>query len=123
MANFGKFSVDLGNARIELHDKLALTGSEISYNSLPAGVALPFVHKHKQNEEVYLIVKGSGEFSVDGEVFAVKEGDCVRVDPNGERCIKAAQDGLAYFCLQTKANSLEQFTKDDGVICQDSKAF
>lgn len=123
MANFGKFSIDLGNGRTELHDKLALTGSEISYNSLPAGAALPFVHKHQENEEVYLIIKGSGEFFVDGEVFAIKEGDCVRIAPNGERCLKAAQDGLTYYCIQTKAKSLEQFTATDGVICKESKAF
>lgn len=123
MTNFAKLSIDLSNARTELHDKLALTSCEISYNSLPANATLPFVHKHKDNEEVYLIVKGSGKFYVDGEIFAVKEGDCVRINPNGERCIKAAADGLAYFCMQAKANSLGQFNAPDCEMYVSTKIF
>lgn len=36
MNNFQKVSVEEG-ARVELHDLLALTGAEISINTLPAG--------------------------------------------------------------------------------------
>ena len=34
--------------RIELHEKLSLTGAEISLNELPAGANVPFVHSHKK---------------------------------------------------------------------------
>ena len=50
MANFNKISV-ASDARTELHDKLNLTGAEISVNNLPAGAGVPFVHYHKKNEE------------------------------------------------------------------------
>ena len=45
--------------RTELHDKLALTGCEVSVNELPAGAAVPFVHRHQENEELWhaLILK------------------------------------------------------------------
>ena len=33
--------------RTELHETLGLTGCEASYNVLPAGAAIPFVHAHK----------------------------------------------------------------------------
>ncbi|SEH34558.1 hypothetical protein [Selenomonas sp. KH1T6] len=52
MANFNKLSV-ASDARTELHDKLNLTGAEISVNNLPAGAGVPFVHYHKKNEEIY----------------------------------------------------------------------
>ena len=39
--------------RVELHNQLGLTGCEISINELPPKAAVPFVHAHKQNEEVY----------------------------------------------------------------------
>ena len=42
------------NGKVFLHDLLGLTSCEISVNSMPAGVKLPFKHKHKQNEEVYI---------------------------------------------------------------------
>ncbi|HIX57598.1 MAG TPA: cupin domain-containing protein [Candidatus Anaerobiospirillum pullistercoris] len=122
MSNFAKLSLAADAPRAELHDALKLTGCEVSFNNLPAGVAVPFVHKHKENEELYLIVKGSGEFFLDGEIITLAAGDCVRVDPACERCIKAGNEGLSFYCIQTKAGSLEHFTTTDGVACE-TKAF
>jgi len=102
--------------RSTLHARLALTGSEISINTLSPGVALPFVHAHKQNEDVYVVLKGAGKFFVDGEEFAVQEGSAVRIDPSGARSIKAdASSALTYICVQSKRGSLTQHTKDDGM--------
>ena len=47
MRNFTKVHV-AQDARTELHDKLSLTGAEISVNNLPAGAGVPFVHSHKK---------------------------------------------------------------------------
>ena len=44
--------------RAELHDALKLTGAEISVNRLPAGAGVPFVHAHKNNEEIYGVLHG-----------------------------------------------------------------
>ena len=52
MASYTKMTVGKEN-RTELHEKLALTGAEISLNTLPAGANVPFVHSHKANEEIY----------------------------------------------------------------------
>ena len=60
MANYAK--TNIGNeGRVELHDTLSLTGAEISINDLPAGANVPFVHSHKNNEEVYGILSGKGK--------------------------------------------------------------
>ena len=45
MKNYQKMSV-AQDARVELHDSLALTGAEVSINHLPAGAGVPFVHSH-----------------------------------------------------------------------------
>ena len=55
MSNYSKINVT-GSERHELHDKLGLTGAEVSINTLPAGAGVPFVHAHKQNEEIYGIM-------------------------------------------------------------------
>lgn len=105
--------------RAVLHDELSLTGSEISLNELPPGVSVPFVHAHKRNEEVYVILKGKGRFYVDGDEFEVEEGGVIRVDPAGARCITAdSQSPIRYVCIQTEAKSLVQFTQGDGVILE-----
>ena len=54
MANYTKTTIGK-ESRIELHEKLSLTGAEISLNELPAGANVPFVHSHKENEEIYMI--------------------------------------------------------------------
>lgn len=59
MSNYSKINLP-SDARVELHDALGLTGAEVSVNSLPAGAQVPFVHSHKQNEEIYAILSGSG---------------------------------------------------------------
>jgi len=106
-----------GVKRETLHDSLALTGAEISVNQMPPGASIPFVHSHKQNEEIYLIVRGKGFFQVDDEEFEVAEGSAVRIDPAGKRAIKAAPDeGLTYICVQATCGSLIQFTQSDGVV-------
>ena len=49
MSNYTKIG-KVDGARTELHDKLGLTGAEISVNTLPAGASVPFVHAHKAND-------------------------------------------------------------------------
>lgn len=105
------------SARVELHDALALTGAEISLNTLPAGAGVPFVHAHKQNEEIYGILEGSGSVTIDGEKLAVQAGDWLRVAPEAKRQVAAAGDSaLRYLCVQVKKGSLEGFTAEDAII-------
>ena len=37
---------------------------KFSVSAMPAGVKLPFNHKHKQNEEVYIFLKGEDKLNV-----------------------------------------------------------
>ena len=116
MKNFLKTTVGK-EPRVELHDKLNLTGSEISVNRLPAGTKVPFIHSHKENEEVYIILEGKGYFIIDDEKIELNKGDFIKVDPKGERQLFAAKDsGIEYVCIQTKANSLEEYTAKDALI-------
>ncbi|HKK01804.1 MAG TPA: cupin domain-containing protein [Desulfuromonadales bacterium] len=95
-------------------EQLGLTGSEVSLNRLPAGKGIPFVHAHKKNEELYIVLRGSGTFYVDGEEFPVQEGSLIRVAPDGGRAWKAGDEDLYFICIQTEAGSLSQATLEDG---------
>jgi len=117
--NIGSFQKDLAiKRRVMAGQELGLTGCEISFNHMPAGKANPFIHKHKLNEEVYIIVSGKGVFMIDGEEFAVQEGSVIRVAPAGERILKAGTEDMVYICIQAQNNSLTQATADDGVISE-----
>lgn len=116
MANFSKASVS-GTDRVELHDKIGLSGAEISVNFLPAGAAVPFVHTHKQNEEIYVILEGKGTMTIDDEKVDLAAGDFLRISPAGKRQLAASADShIKYLCIQVKENSLEQFTGNDGEV-------
>jgi mannose-6-phosphate isomerase-like protein (cupin superfamily) len=118
MTNFKKVSV-ANDARTELHDKLQLTGAEISVNNLPAGAGVPFVHYHKKNEEIYFITGGKCKAVIDGETVELKAGDWLRISPTGRRQFSAAADeGISYICIQVRENSLEEYTADDAGIEQ-----
>ena len=104
------------NGKAFLHDLLDLTSCEISVNSMGAGVKLPFNHKHKQNEEIYIFLKGNGSMTLDNEIIDVKEGDCIKVLPQAVRTMEAKSD-LQYICIQAKTNSLEQFGLGDAELC------
>ncbi len=116
MKNYKKVSVS-GNERTELHDKLELTGAEISVNTMPAGLGVPFVHAHRQNEEIYFILEGNGRAEIDGENIELSAGDWVRISPAAKRQFFASADtALKYICIQVKANSLENYTATDAEI-------
>lgn len=114
--NYKKISIK-DEPRTELHDALKLTGAEISVNSLPAGAGVPFVHAHKQNEEIYYIVEGKGYAVIDGEKIELAADDFLRVSPAAKRQFFAADDaGIKYVCIQVKENSLEGYTMTDAVL-------
>ena len=118
MANFNKISVEK-DARTELHDKLGLTGAEISVNNLPAGASVPFVHYHKKNEEIYFVISGKGQAVIDGETVDLAAGDWLRVAPKAKRQFSAAADeGISFICIQVRENSLEEYTADDAIVEQ-----
>jgi len=117
----GPFDTLLGREFLGFHgkyfvgEKLGLTGCEVSLNRLPAGKGMPFVHAHQKNEELYIVLRGSGTFYVDGEEFPIREGSLIRVAPEGERAWKAGEEDLYFICIQTEAGSLSQATLVDGI--------
>ena len=116
MNNYKKISVG-EEARTELHNSLALTGAEISINILPAGASVPFVHSHKQNEEIYAILSGEGKDVIDGESVELKAGDFIRISPSAKRQFFASdKTAIKYICIQVKENSLENYTMTDAVV-------
>lgn len=116
MTNYTKTSITEG-PRSELHDALQLTGAEISINTLPAGTNIPFVHSHKQNEEIYGILSGKGKVIIDDEEITLDQGDWLRISPKSKRQFFAAEnEGISFICIQVKENSLESFTANDAII-------
>ena len=100
-------------------DATGSTSCEISFGSLPTGVAVPFFHSHKENEENYIILSGAGKFQVDNDVFDIAEGSVVRVATNCDRNIKCTSaEPMTYICIQAKEGSLSGYTMTDAEITE-----
>ncbi len=118
--NLGSFAdiAKLENGKAFLHDALNLTSCEISINSVPKGFKVPFSHLHKQNEEIYIVLKGVGLLTVGGDKISVKEGSAVRVATKVARTIENTGDGeFQFICVQAKEGSLSQFGFGDAELC------
>ena len=91
------------------------TGSEISFTTIPPQTELPYFHIHNKDEETYIILRGSGYYQVDEDCFPITEGSVIRVAPAGKRGLcNTSNEPMVYICIQTKQNSLEEHTTDDG---------
>jgi mannose-6-phosphate isomerase-like protein (cupin superfamily) len=98
-------------------DVLSLSAMEVSVNNVPAGAAIPFYHRHRANEELYVFLSGHGEMQVDGDMIAVTEGSAVRVAPKGKRAWRnTGEDALVFLVIQARAGSLAHGDISDGEI-------
>lgn len=121
LAGLTDYEIFHDKAKISVHGKvfikdlLGATGSEISINKMPSGGKVPFSHAHKANEEIFIFIKGKGEMAIDDEIFPVEEGSCLRLAPDARRCLRNnGQEDLYFIVVQTKADSLGDYTVDDG---------
>ena len=73
---------------------LGLERSGLGWQRVPPGVRFPYGHTHAEQEEVYLVVAGSGRMKLADEVIDVRAWDAVRVPPGVWRGYEAGPEGL-----------------------------
>ena len=101
--------------KVFLKDTTKSTGTEISFTTIPPKSELGYFHVHYKDEETYIILKGSGFYQVDDDCFPIQEGSVIRVAPEGVRSLcNTSEEPMIYICIQSKQNSLEEHTTDDG---------
>jgi mannose-6-phosphate isomerase-like protein (cupin superfamily) len=75
------------------------TALGLSHFRLDPGFRMPFGHKHRQQEEVYVVVRGSARVKVDDEVVELGEWDAIRFDADAMRNVEAGPDGVEYLAF------------------------
>ena len=73
---------------------LGLEHSGLGYQRVPPGYRFPYGHTHAEQEEVYVVVGGSGRMKLDDEIVPLSLWDAVRVPPGTWRGYEAGPDGL-----------------------------
>lgn len=90
---------------------LELEHSFLGYQRVPPGYRFPFGHTHDSQEEVYVVVGGSGRMKLDDEIIELAKWDAVRVPPGTWRGYEAGPDGLEI--LISGAPNLGDQVRDD----------
>jgi mannose-6-phosphate isomerase-like protein (cupin superfamily) len=76
-------------------EALALDQAGVSYQRLAPNFRAPFGHRHEAQEEVYVVVEGSGRLKLDDEVVELGPWDAVRIAPKTVRCLEGGPEGIA----------------------------
>lgn len=101
--------------KVFLKEPTKSTGTEISFSTIPPNKEIGYFHLHNKDEETYIILKGAGFYQVDDDCFPIKQGSIIRVAPAGVRSLcNTSDEEMVYICIQSKANSLEEYSTDDG---------
>jgi mannose-6-phosphate isomerase-like protein (cupin superfamily) len=66
----------------------------LSYLIIKPGQREAFAHRHREAEEVYVVLAGSGRVKLDDELVDLAPLDAVRVSPGATRSFEAGRDGL-----------------------------
>jgi mannose-6-phosphate isomerase-like protein (cupin superfamily) len=66
----------------------------VSYFRYGAGYRSPVGHRHREQEEVYVVVGGSGRARLDDEIVELRQWDALRVAPQVVRSFEGGPDGL-----------------------------
>ena len=66
----------------------------VSYFRYGPNYRSPIGHRHREQEEAYVVVSGSGRVKLDDEVLELRQWDVVRVAPHVVRSFEAGPDGL-----------------------------
>ncbi|MGO9320570.1 MAG: cupin domain-containing protein [Solirubrobacteraceae bacterium] len=59
----------------------------------------PMAHSHREQEEAYVVVAGSGRVLLDGEVHELRQWDVLRAAPEVVRSFEAGPDGLELIAI------------------------
>jgi quercetin dioxygenase-like cupin family protein len=72
-------------------------------------------HSHRQQEEVYVVLSGSGRVKLDDELRELRQWDVVRVAPATVRGFSAGEDGLELLAIGSdRPEEGDGVTTDEG---------
>ncbi len=75
-------------------EDLGAESTGLAYHVLRPGKRQAFGHRHREAEEVHVVLSGSGRVRLDDETVDIGPLDAIRVAPEVARAFEAGPDGL-----------------------------
>jgi mannose-6-phosphate isomerase-like protein (cupin superfamily) len=71
----------------------------VSYFRYGPGFRAPYGHRHREQEEAYVVVSGSGRMRLDDEIVELRQWDTIRVAPGVVRAFEGGPEGLELIAI------------------------
>jgi mannose-6-phosphate isomerase-like protein (cupin superfamily) len=71
----------------------------VSYFRYGPNFKASFGHRHREQEEAYVVVRGSGRIKLDDEIVELRQWDAVRVAPQVVRAFEGGPDGIELIAI------------------------
>jgi uncharacterized cupin superfamily protein len=88
-------------------ESLGLAELGLSYQRLAPNFRMPFGHKQKEQEEVYVLLSGSARLKLDDDVVELKQWDVVRVPREVTRNFEAGPEGVEILAIGAPNTGLQ----------------
>jgi mannose-6-phosphate isomerase-like protein (cupin superfamily) len=85
--------LDFGSARFP-RETVGAESTGFAHITLLPNRHQPFGHRHKEAEEIYFVLSGSGAIKLDDGIHELHAHDIVRFAPGVTRSLKGGPDGL-----------------------------
>ena len=79
----------------------------LSLFTLAPNFRIPFGHKHPNQEEVYVLVKGTARIKVEDEIVELEPWDAVRIGKETMRNVEAGPEGAEYIAFGAGTDPLD----------------
>lgn len=123
------YDFDRGSLLHPLKKALGLTSVGISLSRMEPGMGYPFFHAHKEQEEIFICIEGSGTMLVEDEEITMKPGDFLRIAPEVPRAVGNRTSEPCTFLIlgalppeKYRAEAEAMFLIEDGIEMQDKIA-
>jgi mannose-6-phosphate isomerase-like protein (cupin superfamily) len=98
-----KFGLAPGLEAHFAREPLGCANLGVSYERFAPHFRMPFGHRHKEQEEVYVLIGGSGRMKIEDDVVELKQWDAVRVANDTMRDFEAGPDGAEIIAIGAPA--------------------
>jgi mannose-6-phosphate isomerase-like protein (cupin superfamily) len=94
------------------HEELGAEQSGFSYQVVKAGKRHAFGHRHKEAEEIYVVVSGTGRVKLDDETKEVGPLDAIRIGPEITRAFEAGDEPLELLVFSPRHEGDAEMVQD-----------
>lgn len=110
-----KYGMQFGEARFP-NDDLGNEDIGLSHYRIGAGKRLGFGHRHKEAQELYVVLEGTGRAKLDDEIIDLATLDVIRVAPPVLREFEGGPDGMTLLAtgqrIKGDAEMVQEFWTD-----------